>query len=187
MSILKKFHYNSPVVLTFAVISLISLLIGELTNGWSTYMFFTTYPSSPFNLLTYLRIFTHVLGHGDFNHFSGNMILILLVGPMLEEKYGSKNICIMILVTALITGIFHNIFFTVGLLGASGIVFMMILLASMASAKESSIPLTLVVALVVYIGDEIVSGLSIKDNIANLTHIIGGICGVIFGRILIKR
>lgn len=186
MNITKKFQYNSPVVLTFALISFLSLVLGTLTNGWTTYMFFSTYRSSPFNLLTYVRLFGHVLGHSSLQHYTGNMLLILLIGPVLEEKYGSKNLLVMITVTAAVTSIFHNMFFRVGLLGASGIVFMMIILASMASAREGKIPLTLVVAILVYIGDEIVTGLFTKDNISQLTHIIGGICGGVFGKLHLK-
>ena len=114
------------------------------------------------------------------------MLLILLLGPMLEEKYGSKLMLEMIAITAFVTGLINNIFFTTGLLGASGIVFMMIILASMASAQEGRIPLTLIVALVIYLGQEVVAGLFTKDQISQLTHIIGGICGVIFGRLFMK-
>lgn len=187
MSITKKFQYNSPVVLTFALISFLSLVLGTLTNGWTTYMFFSTYRSSPFNLLTYVRLFGHVLGHSNLEHYTGNMLLILLLGPVLEEKYGSKNLLTMISVTAVVTSLFHNMFFMVGLLGASGIVFMMIILASMASAKEGKIPLTLIVAILVYIGDEIVTGLFTRDNISQLTHIVGGICGGVFGKVFLRE
>lgn len=187
MKLLTKFQYNSPVVLTFALVSFIVLVLGVLTNGWTTYTLFSTYRSSPFNLLTYVRLFGHVLGHSSLEHYTGNMLLILLLGPVLEEKYGSKNLLIMIMVTALITSIFHNMFFMIGLLGASGIVFMMIILASMASAKEGKIPLTLIVAILVYIGDEVVTGLFTRDNISQLTHIVGGICGGVFGKVFLKN
>ena len=42
--------------------------------------------------------------------FVNNFLYILLIGPMIEEKYGSKNLTIMILVTAIITGIINMIF-----------------------------------------------------------------------------
>lgn len=187
MKFLKKFQYNSPVVLTFAFLSLLALILGNVTRGYTTQTLFCVYRSSLLNPLTYIRAFTHVLGHADLNHYTNNMLLILLLGPMLEEKYGSKMILIMIAITALITGLVNNIFFTTGLLGASGIVFMMIILASMASAQEGRIPLTLVVALVIYLGQEIVAGFFTKDNVSQLTHIIGGVCGVIFGRLYLSR
>ena len=39
-----------------------------------------------------------------------NFLYILLIGPMIEEKYGSRNLIIMIALEALITGIINNIF-----------------------------------------------------------------------------
>ena len=49
-----------------------------------------------------------------------NITLILVVGPMLEEKYGSKDIIFVIIATALVTGLVHFMFFPrVQLLGAS--------------------------------------------------------------------
>ena len=36
--------------------------------------------------LTWLRLFTHVLGHASWEHYAGNMMLFLLIGPMLEER-----------------------------------------------------------------------------------------------------
>lgn len=42
--------------------------------------------------LFYVRLFGHVLGHASWDHFTGNILLILVIGPMIEEKYGSKKI-----------------------------------------------------------------------------------------------
>lgn len=115
------------------------------------------------------------------------MLLLLLLGPMLEEKYGSKKLLIMIAVTALVTGIINTLFFTTGLLGASGIVFMMIILSSMVKLKEGKIPLTLIIVVVIYLGQELMSGISAQDNISQITHIIGGVCGCLFGGFLMKE
>ena len=82
------------------------------------------YRSSLLSPLTYFRFFGHVLGHAGWEHFIGNIMLILVVGPLLEEKYGSANILFVILATALVTGIVNFIFFPyTQLLGASGVVF----------------------------------------------------------------
>jgi membrane associated rhomboid family serine protease len=184
---MKRLQYNSPVVLTFALISLLSLGLGYLTKDISTRLLFSTYRSSLLNPLTYLRAFGHVLGHANWSHYSGNMIYILLLGPMLEEKYGSQNLIEMICITAVVTAIANAIFFpNVMLLGASGIVYMMIILSSQAGLKEGRIPLTLILACVVYIGGEITSGLFTQDNIAHFAHVIGGVCGGAFGFVLVK-
>ena len=82
-------RFNAPVILTFALLSLLALLLGNWTDGAATYQYFSVYRSSLSDPLTYVRFFGHVLGHADYEHYMGNMLLMLLVGPGLEEKYGS--------------------------------------------------------------------------------------------------
>ena len=92
-------RFNSPVVLCFALLSLLALLLGDVTGGAATTRFFCVYRSSLADPLTYLRLFTHVLGHAGYSHYMGNMLLLLLVGPPLEEKYGSRTLLLTIAVT----------------------------------------------------------------------------------------
>ena len=93
-----KITNNSPAVLGFALLSLAVLILGFLTGGSSTQLLFMTYRWSLTSPLTYVRFFTHVLGHAGWEHFIGNATYILLLGPMLEEKYGSKKLIFVILV-----------------------------------------------------------------------------------------
>ena len=176
-----KVTYNAPVVLTFAIISLIALIASYLTGGKSNELLFSTYRSSLINPLTYIRLFTHVLGHADLSHYANNMMLFLLLGPALEEKYGSVSLLFMICTTALVTAVLNGILFSTGLLGASGIVFMFILLTSLTSFKAKEIPITFIIVLVLYLGQEIFNGLFAGDNISQFTHILGGIAGSVFG------
>ena len=187
MKILKKIDYNSPIILSFAFVSFVSLVLGYITGGRSTQALFCVYRSSAANPLTYVRLFGHVLGHADLSHYINNMMMLLLVGPMLEEKYGSKLLFLMILVTAFLTGLLNVMLFPgTALLGASGVVFMMIILSSVTSVKEGTIPLTLIVVVILYLGQQIMAGLFTPDNISQFTHILGGILGGVFG-LVIKR
>ena len=180
-----KIDYNSPVILSFASISFAVLILNYITLGISNSLLFSVYRSSLINPLTYVRMFTHVLGHMDFEHYMGNMLMILLVGPILEEKYGSKTMIECIAVTAFITGLVNFIFFPgVSLCGASGIVFMMIVMSSVVSVKSGKIPLTLILVVILYLGDQIVAGILDYDDISQLTHIVGGILGGIYGMML---
>jgi membrane associated rhomboid family serine protease len=177
-----RLQYNSPVVLTFALLALGVLLLGSYTGGRSTQRLFCVYRSSLTDLLTYPRFFTHVLGHSSFAHYAGNITLMLVIGPTLEERYGSRTILLSIIFTAFISGLLQWILFPgTALLGASGIVFMMILMASLGGMRSGGIPLTLVLVFAIYIGQEIVSAVNATDNISHLTHIIGGICGAVIG------
>jgi len=184
MKKLEFVQYNSPVILTFAAISLVALILANITDHASTLALFSVYRSSFADPLAYLRIFGHVFGHINVEHFFSNFLILLLVGPMLEEKYGSKNMIYLIAFTALITGLVQIIFFQTALLGASGIVFMFIILASFANLRRGRIPLTLVLVFVVYLGREVVSGITIDDSVSRVTHIVGGVCGAIFGFVI---
>lgn len=177
-----KLQYNSPVVLSFALISLVVLWFDAFTGGSSTFRLFSVYNSSFSDPFTYPRFVLHVLGHNSYSHYLGNMMFILVLGPPLEERYGSKPLFWAIFLTALVSGMVHWLFFgkTV-LLGASGIVFMMIAMASLSGMKNGCIPITLVLVLLLYLGGEIIDGITLRDNISQLTHIVGGICGAFLG------
>ena len=149
-------------ILTFFFLSLAALALGELTGGWTTFHLFSVYRSSLTDPLFYVRLVGHVLGHASPNHFLGNMLLLLVVGPPLEEKYGSLTLLWGILLTALVSGFLQCVFFPgSALLGASGVVFMLIMLASLSGMKEGKIPLTLI--------------------------LVGGACGTAFGFAAVKR
>lgn len=177
----KRIHYNSPVILTYAFLSLVVLIIGNITDMVSTRLLFSVYRGNLTDVFFYIRLFGHVLGHADWEHFVNNFLIILLVGPMLEMKYGSKNMFYMIMITALTTGILNVVFFDTALLGASGVAFMLIILSSFVNIRKGSIPLTLILTASLYIGREVVAGLTENDNISQFTHIAGGICGCVFG------
>src|SRR5665647_2573289 len=177
---LKKIQYNSPVILTFTFLALGSYLLSYLTNDISTRLLFSNYRTSFLDPMQYIRLFSYILGHANWAHFSGNFIIILITGPMLEEKYGSKVLVQLILVTAFVTGVIHTIFSSAALLGASGIVYMFIILSSFTNAQKGRIPLTLIIVFFVFIGREIFGGAFAQDNISQLAHIIGGLCGALF-------
>lgn len=179
---MKKLQYNSPVILTFFLLSLGVLLLDWLTSGWTTLHAFCVYRSSLADPLFYVRLFGHVLGHADFDHFLGNMLLLLVIGPPLEEKYGSRTLLAGILLTAGVSGILQCVFFPgSALLGASGIVFMMIVLSSLAGMREGEVPLTLVLVVLLYLGGEVVDAVTARDTVSQLTHIVGGLCGAGLG------
>jgi membrane associated rhomboid family serine protease len=181
-----KIHYNSPFVLTFTLAAVGIMLLSNFSGGQTAQYLFTVYPHMSFkDPLSYFRTVSHILGHANWNHLVSNFTFILLLGPMLEEKYGTKNLLIMTLITAVITGIFNNFLFSTGLFGASGIVFMFILLSSFANIKSGHIPLTFLLIAVLFLGKEIFYSIS-EDQISQFAHIVGGVCGAVFGFIYYK-
>lgn len=173
-------YLNAPITLTFSLICVAALLLQYITNGVSTQLVFSTYSSSFLSPLTYVRLFCHVFGHADVTHLISNLMYILILGPMLEDKYHDKLIYV-IFVTALVTGLINNLFFpNVQLLGASGIVFAFILLSSITGTRNG-IPITLIIVAILYIGNEIYNLIYVVDNVSQITHIIGGLVGGIIG------
>ena len=176
----KRIYINAPITLTFSLICIVALLLNYISKGKTNLWLFSTYGSSLLSPMTYLRLFTHVFGHSDINHLMSNLLYILLLGPILEEKYGNKLI-IVIFSTAIVTGLVHNLFSpNIMLLGASGVVFSFIILASI-TGNQDGIPLTLLIVALLWIGGEIYTGLTSIDSISQLSHIIGGLCGGVIG------
>lgn len=180
-------HYNAPVVLTFAFLSLAVLALDFLTGGASTMKYFCVYRASFTDPLTWARLFTHVLGHADYAHYISNIMLMLVIGTTLEDKYGSKKLLLCIFITAGVSGLVQMFLFpNTALLGASGIVFMMIVLSSLSGMKNGSIPLTLILVVALYLGGEVWDAVTLRDNVSQLTHIVGGVCGAALG-LMMKR
>ncbi|MBQ9947875.1 MAG: rhomboid family intramembrane serine protease [Oscillospiraceae bacterium] len=184
----KKLHYNSPVVLTYAIVCVVLLLINYLTAGFMNRMFLVSYGHpNLLDPLTYLRAFLHVLGHADWSHLFNNMILMMLVGPIVEERYGSGNLTFMILVNAVVTAVINGLFFNTGIIGASGVVFMMIILSAFTGMQKGKVPVTLIIVALMYLGREISTAItSPNDGISQMGHIVGGVVGLIFGIIFYK-
>lgn len=175
-----KLQYNSPVILTYALISAM-VMFGTMVFGVGFQSLFVLNGNFRFGVpLDYFRLVSYVAGHADWGHLLGNFALILVVGPILEEKYTSKVLLQMIAITALATAVINIILFRDNILGASGVVFMLILLSSFSSFKKGHIPLTFVLVFCLYVGKEISSSFA-ADQISQYAHIMGGICGAFFG------
>ena len=156
-----QLQYNSPLILTFFLLSLAVFFLGQWTNGWTTMHLFCVYRSSLKDPLFYVRLFGHVLGHASWDHFLNNMLLLLVIGPPMEEKYGSVPLL-------------------------EGIVFMLIMLASL-SGFSGGIPVTMLLVAALYLGQQVYDIILVHDNVANFMHIVGGICGTGFGYVYALR
>lgn len=182
-----RITFNAPVVLSLVAIGFLATLLNYITDGASGRMLFMTYHSSLLSPLTWVRAITHIFGHADWSHLIGNMSYLLLLGPMLEEKYKSSTLAIVVVLTALATSLVNYIFFPyIALCGASGVVFAFILLSSFTSFKDGEIPLTFILVALFFLGQQVYEGITVQDNISNTAHIVGGIVGGITGYVLNK-
>ncbi|MDR2245217.1 MAG: rhomboid family intramembrane serine protease [Treponema sp.] len=178
-----KIKYNAPATLTFTFLSAAVLLLNQTILPGLTQSWFMVPGRGGFNLgsvKSWVTLFTHVAGHADINHFLSNFSFVLLIGPILEQNYGSRLLLLMLLITALVTGALNIFLFSSSLLGASGVVFMMILLASFTNFNKGEIPLTFILILILYLGREFINSFR-ADSISEFAHIAGGFCGSLFG------
>ncbi len=173
--------FNAPAVLIFSLAAAAALLVDFLTGGAANRLVFSVYRAPLTDPLTYVRFFGHVLGHANVTHLVGNLMIILLTGPSIERRYGSLAVVLVILTTALVTGLVQFIFFpNTGILGASGVAFSFIIMSSLVGFKEGEIPLTFILVALLYLGEQ-VYGLLKQDNVSQLAHILGGLVGAVYG------
>ncbi|MCB9480514.1 MAG: rhomboid family intramembrane serine protease [Desulfobacteraceae bacterium] len=175
-----KIGYNSPVILTYAFIAALIVIVTEITQTSVVSKYFISPSGSLSNPVSFLKLFTHCLGHSGFSHLMGNLTLMLLTGPLIEEKYGSFKTFEMFAVTAFVIGIINYFVFSSLILGGSGLVFMLILLSSFTNFRSGKIPLTAVLVAVFFLGGEVLDLLK-NDNISQFSHITGGFVGFLYG------
>ena len=88
----------------------------------------------------------------------------------------------MLVITSIAIALFNIIFNNYTITGASGNVYMLIVLSSFSNLTEGKIPITLILILIFYIMSEIKKSiLEGNKNIYHDGHLIGAICGIIFG------
>lgn len=175
-----KIDINAPVTLTICALSVLAFFV-QLVGGDSFPLFVLPSEFDFSRAMDYVNLFLYPFGHVDAAHLMGNLTFILLLGPILEEKYGKATIIGAILVTTIIAALVHiALFHKTGLMGASGIVFMYIILASFVNVRKGTIPLTFILVGVIFIGREIVDTFH-DDRVSQFTHIIGGLVGAYVG------
>ena len=177
------FQYNSVVILTYFFLCLIIMIIDKIFKGKFVEKFFSICKKDSWlNPITYFKMFSHSLGHADWNHLYNNFVKILLIGPMIEEKYESINLLIMVLITSLLIGLIYKIFNLGRVKGASGVLYMLIILSSFVNMEGGKIPITLALIIIFFVADDIIKFIKREDdNISHIGHLIGAICGVVFG------
>lgn len=131
-----------------------------------------------------LSLFTWTLAHGGMTHLLSNFVVILLAGPLLEDRFGSLRMLGVLVTASVLVGLTHCILDPRGaLIGASGTVFCLIMLTAMLAGRSGTIPLTMLLVAALYLGRE-VAGLFANDGISQTAHILGGALGVMLGLVM---
>lgn len=131
---------------------------------------------------TWVCLLTWPFVHANTGHLLGNMMLFLLLSPGLEKKQGWVEYLFCLLITGVVIGVAHLAFGggrTV-LIGASGWVFMMILLSTFTSGEAGTVSVPTLIVAALYGWQEVRAALA-PDHVAQFAHLLGGACGLLFG------
>ncbi len=185
-----KISYDAPVTLTFVIVCALIFLLNVLlirngkSGGFEKIFASPTsqggvlpfIPSAP---LSYFRLLFYIFGSepGYAYELFTNLILIMLLGPSMEERYGSVIIGIMIFVSALFSGVLNACFLETSLVGCVPLVSMMIFLNAFMSFSKKKFPLSFAAVMVLFVLVQFFTGAGILRIIVCIA---GGLCGSLF-------
>ncbi len=207
-----KLHlkYDSPVTLTFVLLSTLILALDSFfLKGFLTTNIFICHGSKAVgniaafdykNFLDYARLFVHTLGSSGWQSLLANSTFILLLGPTLEERYGSPILLLMIVITSLVSGVLNACLVPFFTSGSQSIVFMMICLAAITAFSKKEVPLSWIIVFILYLALKLCTSYSdfsssdsnskkqkvdfiefLTLNLNTFTSLAAGIVGSLFG------
>ena len=179
---------DSPLVLSFAGACTLVHLLGAVLGFTQFEAAYFSVPSGisrfrPLSPLSYFRLVSHVFGHVTWEHLNGNMVNLLLVGPACEREFGSFALGKIVLWTAFFSALAHMALGAANAaqLGASGVVFMLILLNSLLEVRQNRLPLTFVVQVGLWVNKEVFAQLWSHDKTSHVAHLAGALVGTVAG------
>ena len=182
-----NFVFDSPVTISFSLLSVLLFVLNCFAIKGTLDVKILTSPTTsagpiPFmatQISSYLRLFLYAFGSQNFVGLLSNLLFLLMLGPVMEERYGSLVIGIMMAVSVLFSGVLNTCFCETSLQGCMPIIFMMIFLNSFMSFSKKKIPVSFLVIFVFYIARE-VSGKTFSEIVGLIICITGGLCGSLF-------
>src|SRR4051812_3059804 len=124
---------------------------------------------------TWLRLFTWPFVHADTTHLVSNLMLFLLLSPRLEKSQGWVEYLFCLVTTSLVIGLAHLAFGGnhSALIGASGWVFMMILLSTFTASEVGTIAIPTLIVAALYGWQEIRAAFQ-NNHVSQFAHLLGG-------------
>lgn len=135
------------------------------------------------NPVHYARLLLYIFGSKDVLHFLLSFAFILPLGTQMEERYGGAALCVMILITTLVTGVLNACMIPATICGAGAIVFMLIFLSAITSISKNELPVSALMVFALYIGCEFYFNGAINNAklVTIFARLAGGLCGSMFG------
>jgi membrane associated rhomboid family serine protease len=184
INLLRRLTVEAPVVICFSLVCvMVHILNVTILPGLNRFLAVQD-TFSMFSFMQYPRLITHVFAHdSQINHIKGNMMNLLLVGPSAEHVYGSHAMLLTFVLVAIVSAFAHILVGSAYThqLGASGIVFCVILLNSLVAADSGEIPLSFVLTVGLWVTDEVVKFLWNTDHMSHHAHLTGAIVGTMAG------
>jgi membrane associated rhomboid family serine protease len=158
----------------------VAVILGGLTGGRTTAAVFSVYRSAASRSHDVCAlVHPRVPSMRNYQHFIGNIALVLVLGPIVERSTARYKYSAMILITALVAGAAHMLISSnTALMGdhASCSCSSSRPRSTGAGPRKCRSPSCWVAIL--YLGGELVDGVFVQDNISQISHIIGGLCGI---------
>ena len=117
-------------------------------------------------------IVLHIFGHSSWQHFLSNTVYIAMLGPSIENKFGTIPLAIMTLLCAAIVGAV-SVITKSPCYGLSTIAFMWVILNTFQSEDSEG--------LVIFVLPEVLAIFTKNDQIAHQNHVLGALIGLAFG------
>lgn len=134
------------------------------------------------NWTWYVSMLGYIFGHASLDQLLGNISLLLILGPIIELKFGTQRFVWMTIITALVTGIIHTLLWDNSLFGFSGIAFMYIVLSTLLNIRNREIPFTFILVLALYFTYFCMESLATLDTkVSHFAHLFGGAMGAFWG------
>lgn len=203
-----RFVFDAPAATVFAILGVLVFLADVLSHHVVIPSFCTCRSLKALgdgaelfdfkNALDYVRLFLHVFAGTSWEMVLLNALFVLLLGPQLEERYGTPMLCLMMILTALVTGVLCVCTGCLVATGAEGIIFMMIVLISLTAFARRRLPFSWLCIFLCYTAyrvhyyaylprastsfaqDKSLMEL-LQKNIPLLINLAGGIIGSLFG------
>lgn len=131
---------------------------------------------------TWLKLVTWPFIHADTGHLLTNLMMFLLLSPRLEKAQGCVEYIFCLLATSVLIGLGHLTFgqANTALIGASGWVFMLILLSTFVGGEPGTIAIPTLIVAALYGWQEVRAAFG-DNQISQFAHLLGGACGLVFG------
>lgn len=178
-----KVRFNAPFTFFYAFLIVLIFFLNQYVTPGLIGRFFSVPGKGGANWtspILLMQTVAYVVGHTSWAHLTSNIMMILLLGPPVESRYGSVMMAIMVILTAAVGGVINLLFFPAPLVGASGIVFMLVVLVSFAGMDDDEFPVSVLIVFSIFVAREVIA-FHTSGRVSHTAHIEGAVLGGLYG------